>query len=233
MADANPQLEMNTPGIGLTSTEFVNTMSHYHRAEIARMAGWRDRLDLTSNWAITVVAAMLSVSLSTASAHHGVILFAMVLILLLLWIEARRYRFFDVYRARVRQFERYYFAQIFSPQQDFAANWLIILGEGLRNPRFLISHWTAFTRRLRRNYIYMFLILLVAWLLKLGTPSLQGAAGQGFAHSVHDAMSSASLGPVPGWVVVGVVAVFYAFLVTAAVVTRDAESEADPSEVRV
>ena len=52
------------------------------------MAGWRDRIDRTSNWAITVVGAMLSVSLSTPTAHHGVILFAMVLVLLLLVIES-------------------------------------------------------------------------------------------------------------------------------------------------
>ena len=122
------------PTTPLTSGELASTMSHFHRAEIARMAGWRDRLDRTTNWAITVVAAMLSVSLSTPTSHHGVLLFAMLLILLLLWIEARRYRFFDVYRARVRQFERHYFAQIFSPQPDFASNWLIILGESLRTP---------------------------------------------------------------------------------------------------
>ena len=82
------------------------------------MAGWRDRLDLTSNWAITVVAAMLSVSLSTATAHHGVLLFAMLLVLLLLTIEARRYRFFDVYRSRVRQMERNYFGQIFEAKHE-------------------------------------------------------------------------------------------------------------------
>ena len=40
-------------------------MVHYYRAEVARMSSWRDRLDRTSNWAITVVAALLSVSLST------------------------------------------------------------------------------------------------------------------------------------------------------------------------
>ena len=77
----------------------------------------------------------------------------MLLILLLLSIEARRYRFFDVYRARVRQIERYYFAQIFSPQPDFASNWLLILGENLRSPQFLISHQVAFARRLHRNYL--------------------------------------------------------------------------------
>ena len=87
------------PGFPTTSTEFITLIAHYYRAEIARMAGWRDRIDRTSNWAITVVGAMLSISLSTPTAHHGVILFAMVLVLLLLVIESRRYRFFDVYRA--------------------------------------------------------------------------------------------------------------------------------------
>ena len=28
------------PAKSLTSSEFVNTMSHFHRAEIGRMAGW-------------------------------------------------------------------------------------------------------------------------------------------------------------------------------------------------
>ena len=109
----------------------------------------------------------------------------MLLILLLLWIEARRYRFFDVYRARVRQLERHYFAQIFSPQPDHAANWLAILGESLRTPRFLISYRVAFARRLRRNYIHMYLILLLAWVLKISTPSLQDeetAAAAGPSH---------------------------------------------------
>src|SRR6478672_10997089 len=46
-----------------TSTERVNVLAHYHRAEAARMAGWRDRIDRTTNWAISVVGAMLSVSL--------------------------------------------------------------------------------------------------------------------------------------------------------------------------
>jgi uncharacterized membrane protein len=74
---------ITAPVFPSTSTEFINVMAHYHRAEIARMAGWRDRIDRT----------MLSVSLSTPTAHHGVLLFAMVLVLLLLVIEARRYRF--------------------------------------------------------------------------------------------------------------------------------------------
>lgn len=193
----------------LSSGEFVTTVSHFHRAEIARMAGWRDRLDRTTNWAITVVAAMLSVSLSTASAHHGVLLFAMLLIMLLLWIEARRYRFFDVYRARVRQMERNYFAQLFSPQEDHVANWLPILGESLRTPKFLISYRVAFARRLRRNYIHMFFILLIAWVLKISTPSLQHEASRGIVNSAAETIRNAALGPLPGWFVVIIVTAFF------------------------
>ena len=62
---------------------------------------------------------MLSVSLSTPTAHHGVILFAMILVLLLLVIDSRRYRFFDVYRTRVRRLERNYYAKVFLPQPSW------------------------------------------------------------------------------------------------------------------
>ena len=79
--------ELAAPVFPGTPSEFITVLAHYHRAEIARMAGWRDRIDRTTNWAITVVGAMLSVSLSTPSAHHGVVLFAMLLVLLLLVIE--------------------------------------------------------------------------------------------------------------------------------------------------
>ncbi len=221
-----PAVVEDLPAKALSSSEFATTMSHFHRAEIARMAGWRDRLDRTTNWAITVVAAMLSVSLSTASAHHGVLLFAMLLILLLLWIEARRYRFFDVYRFRVRQFERYYFAQIVAPQPEFASDWQLILGESLRSPKFLISHRAALARRLRRNYIYMFLILLLAWVLKLSTPSLQaGATDIGFVQSLRSAVSAASLGPLPGWLVVAMVTAFFAALLGVAYFTPANDGE--------
>ncbi|MER8811162.1 DUF2270 domain-containing protein [Mesorhizobium australicum] len=221
-------------GRPLSPGELVTVMSHFHRAEIARMAGWRDRLDRTSNWAITVVAAMLSVSLSTASAHHGVLLFAMLLVLLLLWIEARRYRFFDVYRARVRQFERHYFAQIFSPQPDFASDWLLILGESLRTPKFLVSQRVALARRLRRNYLHMMMILLLAWILKLSTPSLidQGVP-VGFVGTMREAVGAAALGPIAGVVIVTAVALLYAGLLAAAFLTAGDDGELSFGDVHV
>src|SRR5919107_2563758 len=155
--DPEPNLRptITAPVFPGTPSEFITVMAHYHRAEIARMAGWRDRIDRTTNGAITVVAAMLSVSLSTPTAHHGVLLFAMVLVLLLLVIEARRYRFFDVYRNRVRRLERNYYAQIFAPELGTTPDWIRGLGEDLRKPVFLLSLPQAMSRRLRRNYCWM------------------------------------------------------------------------------
>ena len=178
---------------------------------------------------------MLSLSLSTSSAHHGVLIFAMLLILLLLWIEARRYRFFDVYRKRVRQLERHYFAQLFSPREEHSANWLAIVGEGLRTPKFHISYWTAFARRLRRNYVHMFAILLFAWVLKISTPSLQDdAAGSGgFVHTAAEALANAALGPLPGWLMVAAVAVFNIALFVVALTLGRADGDVTDGNVHV
>ncbi|MEK6323681.1 MAG: DUF2270 domain-containing protein [Acidobacteriota bacterium] len=157
-----------------SSIEFVNALSHYYRGEMARMMSWRDRLDRTTNWAITGVGAMLSISLSSPQSHHGVLLFAMVLIFLLLFIESRRYRFFDVYRTRVRLIERNYYARILAPRDLMdPAHWMSQLGEDLRLPRFSMTSNQAMARRLRRNYTWLFLILLLAWLLKTTTSVLQ------------------------------------------------------------
>ncbi|MBV9567073.1 MAG: DUF2270 domain-containing protein [Hyphomicrobiales bacterium] len=214
---AEQRPELAAPVFPGTPSEFITVLAHYHRAEIARMAGWRDRIDRTTNWAITVVGAMLSVSLSTPSAHHGVVLFAMLLVLLLLVIESRRYRFFDVYRARVRRLERNYYAQVLSPEKEVEKGWAKVLGEDLRRPKFLISLEQAMSRRLRRNYCWLFVILLLAWLLKITSAKLQPGAGQDeLGFSLTDWIGNAAIGPLPGWVVMPAVVGFYAWLAFAA-----------------
>lgn len=205
-------------------------MVHYYRAEMGRLNAWRSRLDLTTNWAITVVAAMLSVTLSTPTAHHGLVLFAMVIVSLLLGVEARRYRFFDVYRMRVRQFERHYFGQFFGPDKTADPGpWLEMLAQDLRHPKFRITFWRAMGRRLRRNYIWMYLILLVAWILKIASPDLQTGVHLDPQRPLAALIAQASTGPVPGFVVVGVMAVFFVGLLYATYSTRERGGD----EVRV
>ena len=212
LTDLNPssQAELIFP---LTRTEHVTLVAHYYRGEMSRMTSWRDRVDRTSNWAITVVAAMLSVSLSTPNAHHGVLVFAAVLVMLLLAIEARRYRFFDVYRSRVRNLERNYLAPLFSPSDTPKNEWMKALAADLQRPMFSITLAEAMSRRLRRNYFWMFLVLLVAWLLKTTSAKLQtNGSDAEFVHSASEWLGNAAIGPLSGWFVVAIVAAFYLWI---------------------
>jgi uncharacterized membrane protein len=234
MADQIAPLEPGLqPGLPANSGESTTAMVHYYRAEVSRMMSWRDRLDRTSNWAITVVAALLSVSLSTPTAHQGVLLFAMLLISLLLYVEARRYRFYDVYRMRVRQFERHYFAQIFRAEavEPTVAPWLDALALDLRHPRFRIDLHAALVRRLRRNYIWMYGILMLAWALKITSPKLSSdGATEDSAMSVQSVLANAALGPLPGWAVIALV---LALAVALVVMFARGHRRADDDEVRV
>lgn len=225
-ATPEPDRDIPPPVLPKSSTEFITLLAHYHRAEIARMAGWRDRIDRTTNWAITVVGAMLSISLSTPSAHHGVMLFAMLLVMLLLHIEARRYRFFDVYRGRVRRLERNYFAHVLSPAGEVEHEWRRSLADDLRRPSFMMSRREAMSRRLRRNYGWMLLIVLLAWLLKITSAKLQPRGGtEELASSLAEWFRNAEVGPVPGWLVMLGVAAFYGWLAYVTFVRKQGEGE--------
>lgn len=222
-----PQMEeivplIVAPTLPTSSAETTTLMTHYYRAEMTRMNAWRARLDLTSNWSITVVAALLSVSLSTPTAHHGLALFGMVIILLLLFVEARRYRFYDVYRMRIRQFERHYFGQFFAADPKGGSEpWLVMLAQDLRHPKFRITLMLALRRRLRRNYIWMFLILLCAWLVKIASPDLQAGANLDPMSPFANGLNHAAIGPLPGWSVMVMVAGFYVALCVACLRGKD------------
>jgi uncharacterized membrane protein len=157
----------------------------------------------------------------------------MLLITLLLMIEARRYRFFDVYRDRVRLLECHYFAEAINSVGEPDENWTVRLASDLKSPRFNISLLAAMTRRLRRNYVWMFLILLLAWLLKISTPVLQPEGVLvGWREPFVNILSSAAAGPVPGVAVLGLVTLLYAWLGWM-VLQADNEDEATGGEVHV
>lgn len=228
----DPQAKPAPPVFPTNSVEFVNALSHYYRGELARMMSWRDRLDRTTNWAIAATAAMLSVSLSSPTAHHGVLLFAMLLVFLLLSIESRRYRFFHVYRSRVRLIERNYYARIFSSQDSFDPQlWMSQLAEDLRKPRFSMQPIEAMARRLRRNYGWLYFILLLAWLLK--TTLSMGDPGRQFVHSTRELFANAALAQIPGWAVLLSVLAFYAWLLYVMFRHREITGELAYGEVHV
>jgi uncharacterized membrane protein len=191
-----------------SSVELVNALAHYYRAEVQRAISWRDRLDRTTNWAIAATAAVLSVSLNQPEKHHGILIFGMALVFLLLIIESRRYRFFDVYRRRVRIFETGYYAHIMAPPGSSDDRWIEELGQSIRAPSLSLTLKEAMAHRLRRNYCWIFLILLAAWLLKVvGSVSFS----QIWA-TPSDLHLQAEVGWTPGWTVLAVVFAFYGWL---------------------
>ncbi|MDB5615281.1 MAG: hypothetical protein JWQ22_2934 [Devosia sp.] len=140
----------------------------------------------------------------------------MVIILLMLLVEARRYRFYDVYRMRIRQFERHYFGQFFEADpQGGPEPWLVMLAQDLRHPKFRITLTLALRRRLRRNYVWMFLILLCAWIVKIASPDLQAGAYLDPSRPIATIVGHAAIGPVPGWFVIAAIGCFYIGLAVA------------------
>jgi uncharacterized membrane protein len=221
-------VELSTPA---TSAESVTMLAHYYRGEMARMSSWRDRLDRTTNWAIGALAAMLSISLASEQAHHAVLLFAMLLIFVLLFIEARRYRFFHVYRARVGLLEREYFARFFATGSAHTPVNLEALGEDLRHPRFTVSLLQAMSRRLRRNYAWIFLVVLLAWLVK--TTSYVQDGGTRFIHNMHEFLENTAVAGIPGGVVLLAVAALYVWLMFVTWRFNLDEDEVGPGQVHV
>jgi len=215
----------------VTSAEAITALAHYYRGEMSRMISWRDRLDRTTNWAIGALAAMLSISLATEQAHHSVLLFAMLLIHALLIIEARRYRFFHVYRARVRLLEHEYFAPLFGADPDGARIELASLGEDLRTPRFRVTLPQAMSRRLRRNYWWIFIVVLLAWLVKTTSHTADGHTR--LVHTMHEFLDNASIAGIPGAAVVLGIAVLYTWLIVITLRFRIDEDDLGPGQVHV
>ena len=134
----------------------------------------------------------------------------------------------------MRLLERQYFARVFAAGGESDAGWMRALSDDLKRPVFLMTRGLAFSRRLRRNYIWMFLILLLGWLLKISTPKLMpdGTPGH-FAHSLSEWAGGAAIGPVPGWVVVVAVAAFYGWIIYMALRRYQGEGELAIGEVHV
>lgn len=155
-------------GYKLRASEFTTSMVHFFRAEVQRANVWRQRLDATTNWAVIATGAALSIAFAQGGSNHAVILVNILLVTTFLIIEARRYRYYELWSYRVRLMETDYFAAMLVPPFQPSPEWSEALAESLLHPQFPISNWEAIGRRLRRNYIYIYIVMGAAWLARLG-----------------------------------------------------------------
>lgn len=143
-------------------------MSHFYRGELGRIMAWRARLDNTTNWAITSTSTIFTVAFSFREVPHIIFFFNIAIVWMMLWIEARRYRFYDAFRARVRMLEAHFLVPIVSQNTTLLqGEWQRLVCEDLLLPSFKISKFEAVGRRLKRNYGFIFVIILVAWVTKI------------------------------------------------------------------
>jgi uncharacterized membrane protein len=207
----------------LTATEFNTAMVHLYRGEVGRANTWRTRLDGTTNWAVLTTGATLSFAFSSEKNTHVMILINSLLIFYFLYIEARRYLFYDLWRTRVRLMETEFFAEMLTPdREEELENWRQILANDLLHPRFSITLWEALGRRLRRNYIWIFGVLVISWVVKIVIhPRTPGSFGELF-----DRMR---IGPIAPSVVLLAGVLFNCFLYVLAITTRDRASDETPS----
>jgi uncharacterized membrane protein len=167
-----------------------SALAHLYRGEIHRMKLWRERLDKTTNWAVLLMAGVLTWAFGSAANPHYVILIGNAAVGLFLVIEARRFRAYDVWRSRVRYLQQHVWAPGLDPSTSLDdEDWRQRLANDYRNPTIKITAEEALAHRLRRVYLPLFAILNGAWTLRV-TAFDPGAWP-----------ASAAVGAVPGTVV--------------------------------
>lgn len=184
--------EMVDQSVGLGSVA-----AHLYRGEMNRVTVWRQRLDETINWAVTILAAIIVYAFS-AQGRDEIILAGIVVITVFLGVEARRYQDYDVFRARVRLLQQNLFANALDPSQGVEhRTWRPELSDDYRHPTTKVPFVEALGRRLRRVYLPLITLLIASWLFKIMALSTDGWE------------TTAAVGTVPGIVVSVVVALYY------------------------
>ena len=156
------------PKPNLNDPCYINAMSHFYRGELGRIMIWRQRLDVTTTWAITSTTTIIGAAFSFRDLPHIIFFFNLALVWVMLWIEARRYRIYDAFRGRVRMLESHFLVPIvLQNPRILDGEWRRLVCEDLLLPSFKISKIEAIGRRLKRNYVFIFAIILIAWTMKL------------------------------------------------------------------
>jgi len=177
---------------------YITAMSHFYRGEIGRIMVWRQRLDTTTTWGITTTGTIFTVAFSFEKVPHLIFFFNLAIVLMMLWIEARRYRFYDAFRARVRMLEAHFITPIILREKPkLEGNWRKLVAEDLLVPAFKISMFESIGRRLQRNYAFITTIILTAWITKI---FIHPPAGREI-NSLGSLYSALSVGAFPSWFV--------------------------------
>nr|WP_211250848.1 DUF2270 domain-containing protein [Haladaptatus cibarius] len=152
------------------NTELRSALAHFYRGEMDRTNTWRQRLNQTTYWAITLMAAILTWAFSSRENPHYLLLIEMLVVTAFLGMEARRYRGYDIWRSRIRTLQENVFSPALNPATDVETiDWRDDLSEDVRRPTPKISIVAALAHRLHRVYLPLLSLILVAWVVRVTT----------------------------------------------------------------
>ena len=198
----------------------IGALAHLYRGEVYRSTVWRTRLDSTTNWAVVTTGIALSVTYSTKEASPLPLVLVGLLVSVFLLYEARRYRYFNVWRARARLLETDFYAPMIRGEGiRVDSGWTDLLAKDYREPRYHISFARAIGRRLRRTYAWIFVIQALAYYGKLAIHPVPLA-------TLAQLWERAAIGPIPGGMVVAAGVLFHGSWVIFALATLRIEKAA-------
>lgn len=201
-----PGIRVDYESTELERGNYITSIVHLYRGEVARANTWRTRLDQTTNWAVFATASALGFAFGDVHASHFSLQFANILLFILLGFEARRFRFFDVWRARIRKIETNFFAPILERElRSPEAGWASQVASDLSEPHFHVTRMQALRLRLMRNYLPIFGLVFVAWVIKL---DIHPTATTSF----QELYERCAVGSLPGWATLTVIGSFYVVL---------------------
>src|SRR5262249_7118753 len=198
-------------GLDPRSSNQINALIHLYRAEVGRLTTYRTRLDTTTNWAITTTALVCTFTLGNPEHPQAAFLVLMLTNYFFLQIEARRFRAYETSRHRVQLLEHFFYAEVLGAANN--PRWIRQLLEALQNPGLTVNRLGALGWRLRRNYVWIFAVVLLAWLSKLhidGPPTW----------APDELLGRAAIGGISSWVVGTLVGAFYVYLIVIAVAAQ-------------
>lgn len=150
---------------------------HFYRAVVGHADVWRQRMDSTTNWAAATTAVMITFTFGSTAAPHSVLLLAFIFNAMFLLIESRRYQAYDRWRRQFHALNQYLIAPHLvpgtspegGPDMEAIREGMARIRENLGSTVPHLALREAVGHRIRRNYGYLFAIVLMAWALKLHT----------------------------------------------------------------
>ena len=148
-----------------SSSAYIGTMTHFYRGELARMMVWRQRFDATTSLSVLATGSLMAFAVGNPEMTNLAMVINLCVLGFFSFIEARRYRYYDSFRARVRMLEVHFVAPALLgyDRRLLEGTWREQLAEDLITPSFKCSFAFALGRRFRHVYYALHTFVLLGW----------------------------------------------------------------------